>query len=156
MKKYAFFLIALILPLSALAFNIRPEDLDDEVPLSSNLTDFFNYIFFGGIIFLGLFIAIGSAIRSLIEYIKEPSEIRAKRKAMEKDIKNQHHYSLKEDSQAYIWHGTYCDKPVQILKGEKCFITDAPTDKGWTGVQMLDGEKYKKKLSIHIDSLERE
>lgn len=156
MKKCAFFLIALILPLSALALNIRPVDLDEEVPLSSNLTDFLHCIFFGGIIFLGLYLAIGSLIRSLIDYIKEPSEMRAKRKAMEKDIKNQHHYSLKEDFQAYIWHGTYYDKPVQILKGEKCFIIDAPNDKGWTGVQMLDGEKYKRKLSIQIDSLERE
>jgi hypothetical protein len=149
MKKYAFFLIALILPSSALALHIRPEDWDEEVPLS---IDSLQYIYFGGIIFLGLYIA----IRSLIDYIKEPSEVRAKRKAMEKDIKNQHHYSLKEDFQAYIWHGTYYDKPVQILKGEKCFITDAPNDKGWTGVQMLDGEKYKRKLSIQIDSLERE
>lgn len=156
MKKCAFFLIALILPLSALALNIRPEDLDGEIPVSSNLTDFLSYIFFGGIIFLGLYIAIGSAIKSLIDYIKGPSEVRAKRKTMEKDIKNQHHYSLKEDVQANIWHGTYYDKPVQILKGEKCFITDAPNDKGWTGVQMLDGEKYKRKLSIQIDSLERE
>lgn len=156
MKKYVFFVIALILPLSAWALNIRPEDLDEEILPSNYSTDLFNYIVFGGIIFLGLFIIIVSAIRSLIDYIKEPSEVRAKRKAMGKDIKNKHHYSLKEDFQAYIWHGTYYDKPIQILKGEKCYITDAPNDMGWTGVQMLDGEKYKRKLSIHIDSLERE
>ena len=162
MKKAFLLILLLAYNLSLYAFNYRSEWDDDYI---------MNYDSKGALIWIciicGLFIFsfIVYGIFLIVDYCKKSPDERKEvweawrlRRYWKKRIKKRFIFVVKADTIVCGWRNVNL-KDILLTKGEKCYIVDAPGEKGqpgYLGIEMVNTEKYKKRLSIHISFLEEE
>lgn len=148
MKKVKLFICLLLTNFTSFAFNVRDIDLED----SWNIRGYSNDDLKTGIIISSIvfgLILLLIVVAQTKEYISlSPLERKVKRAIIKKKS-----YKIKEDTEAHIYHGTFWDKPLIIMKGERFNIISTPNTAGVLGIKMLDKEKYKRPLAINISAI---